>query len=444
MKQTRESRIQQIEGALGDRRLIWFGIRGNDAAPLLRLRQFRDCFSVIAPLGALSLESDDTLESFSGVRVDLDMYDIDLDRSEEVTRLRRMMLRRFREWSAVATYRPSHFLSDAAFAAHRTCHPLALFKDRHLPYEYKPWVETELRRYGVATIPWWYVADESRDQVRAALDEGPLVLRPSRTSGGQGIVVVDDADQIDSVWPGAEDRLVAVAPFLQEALPINVGGVVYSDGSIRLHPASVQLIGIADATSKVFGYCGNDFARFTELDRPLVMAVDAAARLVGDWLRVEGYRGAFGVDFLVHEGAPLFAEVNPRLQGSTSLSTRLSETIGQSDVVLEHLAAFLGLPPPSDLNLWDWRSELPGASHLVVHNCSAGDEIRTAEGSDLLTATDLGVEFQLLPDAGIRVAPGATLARLLFARSITSSGFEIDGDACSAAKGLHREFQACG
>src|SRR4051812_35108621 len=72
--------IAAIRDALGGRRLVWFGIRGEDGRALLQLPEFQACFAITAPLRAASLDpaSNVTFESIGGRRPDLDRYDIDL------------------------------------------------------------------------------------------------------------------------------------------------------------------------------------------------------------------------------------------------------------------------------------------------------------------------------------------------------------------------------
>lgn len=60
------TRIAQIENRLGDRRLAYFGTRGADAETLLRIPQFVEVFSQIAPLQALSVR-ETCLESLARI-----------------------------------------------------------------------------------------------------------------------------------------------------------------------------------------------------------------------------------------------------------------------------------------------------------------------------------------------------------------------------------------
>lgn len=180
------------------------------------------------------------------------------------------------------------------------------------------------------------------------------MVRPSRTSGGTGLERIDDAHGLRHYLSTHPATYVGVAPYISDALPVNVGAVVWQDG-LTLHPASVQLIGIPGLTARAFGYCGNDFGAVGTLARHQLDAIEDAVMKIGGWLRRYGYRGAFGVDFLMPEnGAPLFMEVNPRFQGSTHASSQMSVEMSESCVMLDHVAAFLGMAAPRSLGLRDY------------------------------------------------------------------------------------------
>jgi hypothetical protein len=420
-----QDQLRRIAAALGDRELIWFGIRGEDAAGLMALPQFTSSFSITAPLRAAKLAVSESLEEATARRVDLDTYDIDLDRSPSVLGFRRRLLARSNRPSAITTYRPSHFLSAVHFASFATTSHLGLFKDRQTAFEHKPWVETELRRAGVRTLPWRYFADESRDQVKRALDSGPQVLRASRSSGGEGIELVDSWEAVDQKWPFRNDHLVSVTPFLPDAIPLNVGAVVFRDGSIAVHPASIQLIGIPTCTSRRFGYCGNDFGVARALTSKHLHELDRVTRLTGAWLASCGYVGAFGADFLLDGDDMYLTEVNARMQGSTALSAELAERIDHPGILLDHLAAFLGLDPGRRMSVTDWTQEAAAVGQVVTHNTSETGLTRHA--GTLPTRPGGRIRLDLVPSRDIMVLPGAVLFRLVHEGPVTSTGYDLVG-----------------
>ena len=202
--------------------LVFVGIRGHDAAPLLALPQFTECFAVAAPLDAGALNTDVTLEGMLRRRLDLDTYDYDFDTSRALAEFRVHLMSRLRGDSLVTTYRPSHFLWNVGFASLDSTRILGMFKDRQAAYEYKPWVESEVGRLGLRCVPWRYVADESR-QFEADTITTRTVLRASRSAGGVGMALASTGQEVLDMWPAASDHLVALGPYLEDACRSTLG-----------------------------------------------------------------------------------------------------------------------------------------------------------------------------------------------------------------------------
>lgn len=441
---TRADYVKRISAAIGSRKFVWFGIRGHDAASLLELPQFEDSFAITAPLSAASLATDSTLEQHAGQRVDLDTYDIDLDRRPVVGDFRRELLASLNSDCVVATYRPSYFLSNAHFANFRTTTYLGLFKERQIAFEHKPWVETHLTDFGVRTVPWNYLAEERRDGIEAFLQDGPVVLRASRSSGGTGVILVESVDEIAERWDPREDMLIAVAPYLADAAPLNVGACVFPDGTITVHPGSFQLIGIPSCTDRRFGYCGNDLGVFAGLPEDVILEVDSMTRSVGKWMHSQGYVGAFGIDVLVQDGVVYFGEVNARFQGSTSLTCLACAELGEPDLLMDHLAAFLGVEPDErsvNRNLLEWARIMPPRAQVIVHNLSP-TRARISDFARLLPDPRLDVLTELLPLDGSWVEPGGILARVVAPHPVTTTGFDLLPDVDDYVRQLSGGFTA--
>jgi hypothetical protein len=431
----RRTLVGQISAALDARKLVWFGTRGDDVDSVTELAEFTAAFSIIARYDRRHSIEAYSLEELSGVRVDLDDYEIDEEPDREaMAGFRRHALRVLSGRTAVFTYRPSVFVSALCFARRDRAHYLGMFKDHQAAFEHKPWVESALRDVGVPSIPWTYVADEDQLETLRFLEDGPVMLRRSRTSGGTGLTRVDDSRELASVWPREAEAYVSVAPFIDDGLPINVGAVVWRDG-VTVHPASVQLIGIAGCTARPFGYCGNDFGAITDLDPVILQAIERRTVEIGGWLRSHGYIGAFGVDFLVKDGDALFTEVNPRFQGSTHLSCQISVEMDESCILLDHLAATLGLSAPPSRTLAD-HSRTGDHAHLVVH--WTGDEPAAINGAALAArfARTRGLlRSDLLVSPRLTTMPGGTIGRLTVRDRITHSGFELEEPWADAAQG---------
>ncbi len=407
--------------------LIWFGIRGEDGAPLLALDAFGASFSLTAKVGSATFDRthDVTLEELSDVRVDLDRYDLDLDPSAAADAFRNALLSMVSTDCVLVTYRPSAFTSGLAFSMEDALTLAGMYKDRQRAFEHKPWVETQLARRGIRTLDWTYVADSRRSLAVRKLEDGPLVLRTSRDSGGVGIALVRTPEDLEERWPDQNDQFVAIARYLEDTIPVNLSGCVFADGSVSCHPPSVQLIGIESMTTRRFGYCGNDFGLVKDLTPSALDGLHAVLLVVGGWLHEERYLGAFGVDALVRGDEVMFTEVNARMQGSTSLSAQIAQRLDLPDLVLDHVAASLqltmGYRSPT---VREWVSMQPDLSHLVVHNVSDAALINVAGDPDVT-----GNERWTLDPGDVSVDQGGVLGRLVWRDRITDDGFSICDDA---------------
>jgi len=421
MDVTRQQLIRSLQDRLGARKLVWVGTRGHDGACLMDLPQFSESYAIIAPLGSVSLAVDLALEEISAQRVDLDVYRIEDDRSQAAQEFRRQLLDSLTEPAVVVAYRPSALLSALCYPRSDFVSYMGMFHERQATFEHKPWVENELRRNGIPIIPWRYFAEEDRQRLEEKVAAGgTLVVRANRSDGGAGLRIISNPEEIGEQISDARDGFIAATPLLEPHIPININACVFRDGTISLHPASIQLIGIQECTRRRFGYCGNDFAAIKELDTNLVLEFESMTRGAGRWLWSQGYLGAFGVDALIHGGKVLLAEINPRLQGSSSLSARIDGRMMRADIFLCHLAAHIGLPLPSNVGLEELVQMQPGFSQVIYHNSTLGS-IRV-ERLDI----ENGYALELLPASNITIEQNATVFRAIAPGSVTRDGSAVD------------------
>jgi len=408
-------RICEITAALKNRPLIFFGTRGADAESLLKIPNFASLFSLIAPLQSSTVE-ETCLETITRERVELDDYTIDNDTRPVVSEIRRKLLRALERPSVLLTYRPCAFLSSAWFPRSDRVTYLGLFHGHQSCFEHKAWVETQLAANGVRVLPWRFFADEESEIIKEWVSTEPIVLRANRSDGGIGVRYVPDLDSLDAQWPSHNDGFLAATTFLSDSISLNLGVCVFQDGSVSFHGPSVQLIGIPELTRRHFGYCGNDFAAASQLDKDIWQQLERLAKTVAQWLRRQGYLGAFGIDALVYDGQVYVSEINPRFQGSSLLSTRLDAMLDRPDIFLEHIAAFLGLQKPKIQPLDELAAIQPPLAHAVLHNLeNTTTHLSTSEQNDDK------VELRLAPEEDIKIPPDGIIYELVFQRQIIDS-----------------------
>ncbi len=418
--------VDRVAEVLGARVLRWVGPRGADSRALRDVPQLGGAISLTAQYGDLDAVC---LESLVGRRVDLDAYDSkDPANAGAEASIWEAVDAVLDRPSVLLPYRAYHQLIEPRFCRRSTTSVIGMFPGLQDVFDYKPFVESELGARGVAVLPWRYVRRADLESLRAELDNGPIVLRRDRTSGGSGFWVVRCPEELDLAWPEEGPSCLAATGLLHEPVSLNVGGVVWST-TTTLHPASVQLIGVAGLTAREFGYCGNDFAAIGLLDRAVLDDLEDLTLRVADWLRIQGYRGAFGVDALWHEGQVLFMEVNPRFQGSSVGSSMLSTDLDLPCIYLEHLGVFLGFSPPPARRLYEMWSSAPPLGAFTVHHVRPQAALVDVDQFATSFANGPGFrELDLLPSTTTMVDEGGAIARVFANSSITTTGADLNCD----------------
>jgi Predicted ATP-dependent carboligase related to biotin carboxylase len=350
MGTARENCIDAIARHLKGRDLIWFGVRGKDANPLHCFEEFNTCFSIIAPSTVPGVKNH-CLESLTGLRVNVDRYDIDMDASPAASEMKNALCASMNKPCVLVPYRPLSVIDAAYFPRASTATYLGLFRDFQRPFDHKIWVESQLRRNGVQTIPWSYLSTRNnpREKLAFALGHGPLVLRLNNSSGGAGLRIVHNADELDQhlawICEDAEEYF-AYAPYLHPSIPLSISACAFPNGQTTVHPFSVQIIGDPELSPYPLGFCGSDFGAVRNLSGAEVEELESMTRQIGKWLASSGFIGAFGIDALLYQGKLYLTEVNPRFLGSSLLSAEIDQAEGLPDIFLSHMAAFLGHPAP--------------------------------------------------------------------------------------------------
>ncbi|MCV7097493.1 hypothetical protein [Mycobacterium kubicae] len=419
--------LAEVCQRLGNRRLVWAGLRGDDIEPLADLPQLHASFSIVGSYEHRMLMTSLAYENLTGMRLDPELWDIDDHLDADATiEFRRALLAALNSESVLLPYRPSNFLSAIHFARQDRCTQLGLFGAQQSAFEHKPWVESAIRGLGLPSIPWTYIADEEQLRARDLCSRGAVVLRRSRTSGGEGFTRVHSPEELIRQWPNVAESFVSVAPYLQNALPINIGATVWADG-VTVHHPSVQLIGIKSCVTRDFGYCGNDFGLARDFDHAVICQLETSTTRIGHWLRNHGYLGSFGVDYLLHNGQLLFTEINPRFQGSTHSSCRLDVEAGESCLLLEHVAAWLQVPCPESMPLATRVSNAPNFANLVVHwTGEDGAHVDTGSLMDAVRVVEPQVRADVIVGSAVTNQRGSAVARLALRRRVTRTGFDLD------------------
>jgi hypothetical protein len=419
----RRQYIGRISELLGKKNLLWWGFRGADAAILIQIPQFAHVFSLTAPLAG-SMVPQTCLETVQKKREDLHTYNIELDYSEWPGHLHQLLFSELGTPTAVVPYRSDAFFDHVSLPQIENINYLGMFHELQAAFENKPWVERELRHYGVRTIPWQYFSSHNSPDLVHLLNEGSLVVRPVTRipcRGGANTFILRRPDELASLLSSPHHTLFAVSHYLTPNIPLNINACVFRDGTVSFHGMSLQLIGIPSCTNHALGYCGNDFSQIRELDTHILDEMETMTLQVGKWLAAKGYLGVFGIDAIAYRDHVYFAEINPRFQGSSILAAAQDIELDRPDIYLSHMGAFLGLPAPEFIPLRELVRQQKGGSQIISYNRSKTSIFRV----NTLSNDGHPLSISLLPAPDVEVVPHGLLFCAANTGRVTADGHAL-------------------
>jgi hypothetical protein len=197
-----------------------------------------------------------------------------------------------------------------------------------------------LRQLGIEPMPQLICDLDTLDLVQMGRSFGlPCVVQLAIGAGGSGTFFVSADEDLRALRDEHAGKEVIVSKYVSPISP-NINAVVCDDLVLLSHP-SVQLVGVPQCTDKPSAYCGNDFVAAQRLPRAAIQRIYEQTRKIAAWIAGQGFRGLWGIDFVVDGSTVYPLEINPRLQGSTSLLSDLEQMSHQVPLMLAHLAAFM-------------------------------------------------------------------------------------------------------
>ncbi len=170
-----------------------------------------------------------------------------------------------------------------------------------------------------------------------------LVAQSPRGAGGSGTVFIGSEAEFGAAAALLGDSPVWIAPDAGE-LSVNINAVALASGVVVSCP-SVQLEGLAAAGARRGLYCGNDFVAAADLATDLVDDISQQTERIGCWLASLGYRGLFGLDFVLdaRNSRAYAVDLNPRWQGSTTPLGLAEQRAGRLPLAVADLACRAGV-----------------------------------------------------------------------------------------------------
>lgn len=208
------------------------------------------------------------------------------------------------------------------------------------------------------------------------------VIQDERLSGGKGTFIINDsksyADALNVLDAISSSEQIVISDIVKDPKERSIQACV-TDNVVFTGPLQRQIVSHPLlANNQAVGsdkFCGAQIIASDQGSNIHEQSI-AVAQLVGEALRISGYRGIFGLDFLLDYVGKLFVlEVNPRITGVTPLLTALYKGEAGVPFYLLHLLE-LG---KYDYNIEDKSIDLEATGALlVVHSLENSTVIITS------------------------------------------------------------------
>lgn len=217
------------------------------------------------------------------------------------------------------------------------------------------------------------------------------VLRPDTGLGGKKMFLLRNIEDVQKAmhYIMTEDIANQNSYYFSAYIPshpISASACIFEDGTIKVYPACYQLIGTPECGDSPFKYCGGDYSAAKFISYNTLNEIESVLIKLGNELHTMGFRGLFGMDFILDYYEQLFyIETNLRFVSPNYLIENFSHDNGICDPFLDHIAAFLGISPGEKPSMNEWKTIQSGAQVLVYNNT----EDNLVRNSDIL---DLEIE----------------------------------------------------
>jgi predicted ATP-grasp superfamily ATP-dependent carboligase len=245
-------------------------------------------------------------------------------------------------------------------------------------FEYKPFIEKELKNYGVKTLNWLFFSKENLDYInKYTKKDVEYIIRSEYSNGGVGVKKIKNYKNFNRLFCN-NNELLSISQYLKDSISLNVGCCI-SYGCLEnktksIHGVSIQLIGDKKLTDYKFGYCGNDFSIIKNIFKKesLLKKLYYTISKICLYMQENNYIGSFGIDLLFYKNEFYFVEINPRFQGSSYVSSLIDKNFERNDIFINHINCFLNknINLNNFINFYKFKEYIqntPDISHTIHH-----------------------------------------------------------------------------
>lgn len=197
-----------------------------------------------------------------------------------------------------------------------------------------------------------------------------FVVQFNRGHTGKGTKFVSSKEELSELQNIFPDRFVRISKYVQ-GNTYTVNACIYR-GRVYIGGMSYQITGVKDLTNSEGGTVGNDFSYRGGLGPNSCLQIKRQVERIGEVMRDNGFRGMYGVDFILDERSnPFIIEVNARQPASIPFYTKLQLQQSQIPLSMLHLMEFLEVAEEIDPDEYSLQAMQPiAAAQVFFRNTS--------------------------------------------------------------------------
>jgi len=260
---------------------------------------------------------------------------------------------------------------------------------------------------------------------------------------------------------GKKNLMVKVSKFIH-GIAATVNACVFGD-NIYLGKPCFQITGEEICTNNHSTTCGNDWGALSLSDKA-ADEINEIGRKIGNYLKNKGYKGIFGLDFVISDknNDVYLIEINPRFVASIPFYTKLEIKNSVFPMIALHFLDFLGVK--CEINsltkeFFDKNIAAISGSQLVLRNrerkiCVPSGEMRSGVyrlkndkidflryGYSPFDLKELNEFIILAASKGRKIKPENEAARIESLASFVSSDYHLTSDAELIAREVYEKLK---
>lgn len=166
----------------------------------------------------------------------------------------------------------------------------------------------------------------------------PFIIQLERGWAGKSSFLIKSEADLKKL-SGLGKRKIKISPLI-EGETYTTNGCVSTSGQVLVSRPATQINGIKPLCQNPLSTTGRQWP--AAIGKKETRVINSISKKLGRLMYKKGYRGFFGVDFLIDKrGETYVLECNPRLTASFVFYTQLEEKLTKETLLWHHLSSFL-------------------------------------------------------------------------------------------------------